>query len=166
MSDWDTVTVLRKRQPKASTMKTEGAVNQVQKFLDFDIAVARSIIHFFSIAHGNISAFRQDDRASRSTHNKNVSNQRMEYTVVLEIDKGKHAFRHIRRNRLNHQCICFRRTVAAGTNKQHVVTANTAKLDRETEELKHVKIPHEVGKLIQKGRNDKGLSQKDLATVN
>lgn len=29
MSDWDTVTVLRKRQPKASTMKTEGAINQV-----------------------------------------------------------------------------------------------------------------------------------------
>lgn len=30
MSDWDTVTVLRKRQPKASAMKTEGAINQVK----------------------------------------------------------------------------------------------------------------------------------------
>lgn len=29
MSDWDSVTVLRKRQPKASAMKTETAVNQV-----------------------------------------------------------------------------------------------------------------------------------------
>lgn len=29
MSDWDTV-VLRKRQPKASAMKTEGAINQVR----------------------------------------------------------------------------------------------------------------------------------------
>lgn len=28
MSDWDTI-VLRKRQPKASAMKTEGAINQV-----------------------------------------------------------------------------------------------------------------------------------------
>lgn len=28
-SDWDTVTVLRKRAPKASVMKTESAVNQV-----------------------------------------------------------------------------------------------------------------------------------------
>lgn len=29
MSDWDSVTVLRKRQPKASAMKTETAINQV-----------------------------------------------------------------------------------------------------------------------------------------
>lgn len=29
MADWDTVTVLRKRQPKASAMKTETAINQV-----------------------------------------------------------------------------------------------------------------------------------------
>lgn len=29
MSDWDQVTVLRKRNPKASAMKTETAVNQV-----------------------------------------------------------------------------------------------------------------------------------------
>lgn len=28
-SDWDTVTVLRKKAPKASAMKTESAVNQV-----------------------------------------------------------------------------------------------------------------------------------------
>lgn len=30
MSDWDTVTVLRKRQPKASAMKTETAINQAR----------------------------------------------------------------------------------------------------------------------------------------
>lgn len=53
----------------------------------------------------------------------------------------------------------------AGTNKQHVVTKNTAKLDRETEELKHDKIPLEVGKLIQEGRKSKGLKQSDLAAV-
>lgn len=52
-----------------------------------------------------------------------------------------------------------------GTNKQHVATKNTAKLDRETEELKHDKIPLDLGKLIQQGRQSKGLSQKDLATV-
>ncbi|XP_003396800.1 endothelial differentiation-related factor 1 homolog [Bombus vosnesenskii] len=51
-----------------------------------------------------------------------------------------------------------------GTNKQHVATKNTAKLDRETEELKHDKIPLDLGKLIQQGRQSKGLSQKDLAT--
>jgi len=38
-------------------------------------------------------------------------------------------------------------------------------LDRETEELKHDQIPLELGKLIQQGRQNKGLSQKDLATV-
>lgn len=52
-----------------------------------------------------------------------------------------------------------------GTNRQHVATKNTAKLDRETEELKHDKIPLDLGKLIQQGRQNKGLSQKDLATV-
>ncbi|XP_012670599.1 endothelial differentiation-related factor 1 homolog isoform X2 [Clupea harengus] len=53
---------------------------------------------------------------------------------------------------------------AAGQNKQHLVTKNTAKLDRETEELHHVRVPLEVGRVIQLGRANKGLSQKDLAT--
>lgn len=52
-----------------------------------------------------------------------------------------------------------------GANKQHVTTKNTAKLDRETEELKHDKVPLDLGKLIQQGRQAKGMSQKDLATV-
>uniref|UniRef100_A0A3B5KEY8 Endothelial differentiation-related factor 1 n=1 Tax=Takifugu rubripes TaxID=31033 RepID=A0A3B5KEY8_TAKRU len=55
-------------------------------------------------------------------------------------------------------------TGSAGQNKQHLVSKNTAKLDRETEELHHDRIPLEVGKVIQKGRQDKGLTQKDLAT--
>lgn len=54
---------------------------------------------------------------------------------------------------------------SAGQNKQHLVTKNTAKLDRETEELHHDRVTLEVGKVIQKGRQDKGLTQKDLATV-
>jgi len=95
MSDWDTVTVLRKRQPKASAMKTETAINQARR-------------------------------------------------QGLQIDTTQ--------------------KYGAGTNKQHVITKNTAKLDRETEELKHDKIPVELGKIIQQGRNSKGLSQKDLAT--
>lgn len=52
----------------------------------------------------------------------------------------------------------------AGSNKQHVATKNTAKLDRETEELKHETISLDIGKLIQQGRQSKGLTQKDLAT--
>lgn len=56
-------------------------------------------------------------------------------------------------------------TGSAGQNKQHLVTKNTAKLDRETEELHHDRVTLEVGKVIQKGRQEKGLTQKDLATV-
>uniref|UniRef100_A0A8C6KA92 Endothelial differentiation related factor 1 n=1 Tax=Nothobranchius furzeri TaxID=105023 RepID=A0A8C6KA92_NOTFU len=55
-------------------------------------------------------------------------------------------------------------TGSAGQNKQHLVTKNTAKLDRETEELHHDRVPLEVGKVIQQGRQEKGLTQKDLAT--
>lgn len=54
---------------------------------------------------------------------------------------------------------------AAGQNKQHLVTKNTAKLDRETEELHHDRVTLEVGKVMQQGRQNKGLTQKDLATV-
>lgn len=31
MSDWDTVTVLKKRMPKASTMKSEKAINAARR---------------------------------------------------------------------------------------------------------------------------------------
>jgi len=51
----------------------------------------------------------------------------------------------------------------AAQNK-HQSSSNVAKLDRETEELKHQTIDLNVGKLIQQGRQSKGLSQKDLAT--
>ncbi|CAG9764665.1 unnamed protein product [Ceutorhynchus assimilis] len=95
MSDWDTVTVLKKRAPKASVMKTEQAVNAAR---------------------------------------------RQGIAVDTQLKWG------------------------ASSNKQHVTTKNTAKLDRETEELKHESIPLDVGKLIQQGRQGKGMSQKDLAT--
>nr|CAG4652317.1 EOG090X0ILG [Triops cancriformis] len=52
----------------------------------------------------------------------------------------------------------------AAQNKHAVTTLNTAKLDQETEELKHDKFPLDVGKLIQQGRQAKGWTQKDLAT--
>lgn len=53
---------------------------------------------------------------------------------------------------------------AAGGNKQHSIDKNTAKLDRETEELGHDKVSLDVGRLIQQGRNEKKLTQKELAT--
>ncbi|XP_022920291.1 endothelial differentiation-related factor 1 isoform X1 [Onthophagus taurus] len=99
MSDWDTVTVLKKRAPKASAMKSEQAIN---------------------------AARRQGLAVETQQKSKFLG--------------------------------------GAGSNKQHVATKNTAKLDRETEELRHEKISLDVGKLIQQGRQAKNLSQKDLAT--
>jgi len=53
----------------------------------------------------------------------------------------------------------------AGTNKQHGTTLNVSKLDQETEELKHAALSQDVSKLIMQGRQAKGWSQKELATV-
>ncbi|XP_067868922.1 endothelial differentiation-related factor 1 homolog [Heterodontus francisci] len=53
---------------------------------------------------------------------------------------------------------------SAGQNKQHTITKNTAKLDRETEELHHERVSLTVGKLIQQGRQNLGMNQKELAT--
>ncbi|XP_066979383.1 endothelial differentiation-related factor 1 isoform X2 [Macrobrachium rosenbergii] len=94
-SDWDTVTVLRKKPQKASQLKSEQAVNQARR----------------------------------------------QGAVVETTTK-----------------------YGAATNKQHGTSMNTAKLDRETEELKHERITVDVGRLIQQGRQAKNWTQKDLAT--
>ncbi|XP_076436240.1 endothelial differentiation-related factor 1-like [Babylonia areolata] len=52
---------------------------------------------------------------------------------------------------------------SAGQNKQSSAAKNTAKLDRETEELHHEHVSLDVAKLIQQGRQSKGFTQKDLA---
>jgi len=56
-------------------------------------------------------------------------------------------------------------SVGAATNKQHVVTKNIAKLDRETEELRHETVALDLSKVIMQARQAKGWSQKELATV-
>lgn len=55
--------------------------------------------------------------------------------------------------------------VEAGSNKQHAPSRNTSKLDQETEELRHDHVGHDVSRLIQQSRQQKGMTQKDLATV-
>jgi len=52
----------------------------------------------------------------------------------------------------------------AATNKQHVIQKNTAKLDRETDELHHETVTKDVGQIMQQQRQVKGMTQKDLAT--
>ncbi|KAK3862432.1 hypothetical protein Pcinc_031712 [Petrolisthes cinctipes] len=94
-SDWDTVTVLRKKPQKTSQLKTEQAVNQARR-----------------------------------------SGMAIETSAKY----------------------------GAASNKQHSTSLNTAKLDRETEELRHEKVPADVGRLIQQGRQAKKWTQKDLAT--
>ncbi|XP_067662316.1 endothelial differentiation-related factor 1-like [Haliotis asinina] len=53
---------------------------------------------------------------------------------------------------------------AAGSNKQSCANKNTAKLDRETDELHHEHVSLDVAKLIQLSRQNKGFTQKELAT--
>ena len=50
-----------------------------------------------------------------------------------------------------------------GGNKQGGSGLNTAKLDAETEELRHKTVDKSVGQLIAQGRQAKEMSQKDLA---
>ena len=45
------------------------------------------------------------------------------------------------------------------------MSKDTAKLDRETEELHHDTLGLDVGRIIQQARNEKKLTQKELATV-
>lgn len=51
-----------------------------------------------------------------------------------------------------------------GGNSQKQTSLNTMKLDQETEELRHKTVDMNVGKAIQKGRQQKEMTQKDLAT--
>lgn len=53
----------------------------------------------------------------------------------------------------------------AGGNKQHMGASNAVKLDNESEELRHDKLDLCVGKIIQKARNDKGITQVELARL-
>ncbi|XP_023222349.1 endothelial differentiation-related factor 1 homolog isoform X1 [Centruroides sculpturatus] len=94
-SDWDTVTYLRKKPPKASQLRTQQAINAAQR-----------------------------------------------QGLAIETTKKYNA----------------------ATNKQHQTSMNTAKLDRETEQLHHDTVGLEIGRLIQQGRQNKNLTQKDLAT--
>lgn len=52
----------------------------------------------------------------------------------------------------------------AGGNVQKGTSLNTAKLDAETEELKHKTVDISVGKVLQQARQAKEWTQKDLAT--
>lgn len=51
-----------------------------------------------------------------------------------------------------------------GGNQQHRTSKDTAAVCRDTEETKIETVSLSLGKVIMKGRNDKGLTQKDLAT--
>lgn len=51
-----------------------------------------------------------------------------------------------------------------GANKQHLTSLNTARLDRETEELKHETVSMDFGRTLQQARMAKEMTQKELAT--
>lgn len=94
-TDWDSVTILRKKAPTAKTAKAPGALNEARR--------TGSVV-------GTEKKF------------------------------------------------------SAGANKTgHSTDLNTAKLDRETEELTHKTVSTDVGKAIQRARQDLQMTQKDLA---
>ncbi|CAL8095606.1 unnamed protein product [Calicophoron daubneyi] len=53
---------------------------------------------------------------------------------------------------------------SAGQNKQRTIDKNTAKLDEETEDFHNDLVDMDVGRLIMQARQEKGLTQKELAT--
>ncbi|KAH8518711.1 hypothetical protein H0E87_000524 [Populus deltoides] len=60
-----------------------------------------------------------------------------------------------------------RRSATAGTNKaaSSSTSLNTRKLDEETENLAHDRVPTELKKAIMQGRTDKKLTQSQLAQL-
>lgn len=95
-----------------------------------------------------------------------------DYNTTVTVLRGKHGNKPgaakseaaINAARRRGEAIATEQKFGAATNKHTGTTLNTTKLDRETEELKHERVPLELGKAIMKGRNDKGLTQKDFAT--
>lgn len=106
MSDWDTVTVLRKRQPKASAMKTEGAINQVRKYFDkyefrlikktdsnlnltLNIMITYTVVVIFRCL---LFYIRRAGKEWQLTHHKNVSIRRcvpkQHRNVFIELNRG------------------------------------------------------------------------------
>ncbi|CAH8513994.1 unnamed protein product [Heterobilharzia americana] len=53
---------------------------------------------------------------------------------------------------------------AAGQNKQKTIAKSTSKLEEETEDLHSDLVDIDVGKIIMQARQEKNLTQKDLAT--
>ncbi|XP_042101339.1 endothelial differentiation-related factor 1 isoform X1 [Ovis aries] len=126
-SDWDTVTVLRKKGPTAAQAKSKQAILAAQRRGE-DVETSKKC------------SGRLWGRAPFQTGSPVGLLPTLPFALALH-GPG-----------------------AAGQNKQHSVTKNTAKLDRETEELHHDRVPLEVGKAIQQGRQGQGLTQRDLAT--
>ncbi len=109
-------------------------------------------------------------KGASATSDKVVNAARRQGLEVETVTKCKY-FLHIRHRSmwicviLNYSLFIIGFLDGAATNKHTGTTLNTAKLDQESEELKHASLSMDVAKLIQKGRQDKGFTQKDLATV-
>ncbi|VDQ17054.1 unnamed protein product, partial [Trichobilharzia regenti] len=53
---------------------------------------------------------------------------------------------------------------AAGQNKQKTIVKNPSKLEEDTEDLHNDLVDIDIGKIIMQARQEKNLTQKDLAT--
>lgn len=86
-----------------------------------------------------------------------------DYDTSVTILRGKQAFKPgvakseaaVNAARRRGEAVSTEMKFGAASNKHTGTSLNTTKLDRETEELRHDRVPLELGKLIMKGRNDK-----------
>lgn len=74
MSDWDTVTILKKKPLKAAQMKTEAAINQARKLISLE-SEKQFYFHVF--------IYKQDGRASTSKLIRNVSDSLSNWLVIF-----------------------------------------------------------------------------------
>ncbi|CAH2316882.1 endothelial differentiation-related factor 1 [Pelobates cultripes] len=138
-SDWDTVTVLRKKGPTAAQAKSKQAIIAAQRKGD-DVETSKKCMLQYCFSF-----------------------------LLIEWGGGECVIFSILCTLGVFVCLIdtlpvILQTGSAGQNKQHTITKNTAKLDRETEELHHDRVSLEVGKVIQQSRQGVGMTQKDLAT--
>lgn len=155
--DWDTVTVLRKRAPNKATMKSESALNQArragtsidtQQKCKYRTALILATYTGHPLSKGPIHV----TFPSLILRFPKSLAGRSESFLILAGDSYSLK-------------LLFLLADGASSNKQHVTTKNTAKLDRETEELRHASVSTDTGKVIMQARQAKAMSQKDLATV-
>jgi len=100
----------------------------------------------------NFINFFQNLKPGASKSEAAINAARLRLNNCFELVLSNRLFPYFRRRG---EVVSTEQKFGAATNKHGTTSLNTAKLDQETEELKHDRVSLDVGKLIQKGRNAK-----------